>query len=604
MPQPPLPEAHSHYRKRWGAEPVDDARFSFRLWAPGVDAVSLVLEGHAHGMDRDARGWFETELRAAAGQSYEYRLPGGLAVPDPASRAQTQGAHGPSLLVDPRVFEWQTKWTGRPWHETVHYEAHVGTFSPEGTFEGMLRRLDHLASLGITALELCPVTQFGGERGWGYDGVLLYAPHRAYGTPNQLKRLVDAAHARGLMVFLDAVYNHLGPDGNYLASYAPTFFHPERRTPWGDAIAYDQEEVRAFYIDNALYWLDEYRIDGLRLDAVDHIDDMSDEPILQEIASAVRSHGFAYERHLTSEDDRNITLLHERRADGTTPLFDGEWNDDFHHVAHVLATRETEFYYFDFAADPRAALLKAMTSGFVFQGEPSAFRGGKPRGQPSAHLPPVAFVNFLQNHDQVGNRGMSERLSVLAPTEALEVLNAILLLMPCVPLLFMGDEWAETRPFFFFSDFEGELAKVVREGRRDGMQSWPAFADPALRASIPDPNDAQTFERSKLDWSCMHEAAGAKRLQLIRTLLAVRHRELVPRLAGVRSMQGEARVHGTHGIEVSWVLADGAPLTIVANLGGAPFGLPRCAGRELFAIGDRDSSPWSLRATLADAPHA
>ena len=371
----------SHYAKRWGAEPRTRGQYHFRLWAPAHPHITLVLAGRDHRMDATGDGWFEAETAGAPGDAYAFRLPSGLLVPDPASRQQQGDVHGPSQLVDPHAFDWKTSWNGRPWHETVHYEAHVGTFTPEGTFEGVLRKLDHLAALGITALELCPVAQFGGTRGWGYDGVLLYAPHVSYGTPDDLKRLVDAAHARGLMVFLDVVYNHFGPDGNYLASYAPQFFHPERHTPWGAAIAYDLKPVRDFYTDNARFWLEEYRIDGLRLDAVDQIDDQSPAPILQEIARAVRDHSFAYARHLTTEDDRNIVSMHCRDDDGRPVFYDGEWNDDFHHVAHVIATAESGFYYHDFASDPRRELLRALTGGFAYQGQASPFRGGVPRGQ-------------------------------------------------------------------------------------------------------------------------------------------------------------------------------------------------------------------------------
>lgn len=588
----------SHYAKRWGAEPRTRGQYHFRLWAPAHPHITLVLAGRDHRMDAAGDGWFEAETAGAPGDAYAFRLPSGLLVPDPASRQQQGDVHGPSRLVDPHAFDWKTPWNGRPWHETVHYEAHVGTFTPEGTFEGVLRKLDHLAALGITALELCPVAQFGGTRGWGYDGVLLYAPHVSYGTPDDLKRLVDAAHARGLMVFLDVVYNHFGPDGNYLASYAPQFFHPERHTPWGAAIAYDLKPVRDFYTDNARFWLEEYRIDGLRLDAVDQIDDQSPAPILQEIARAVRDHSFAYARHLTTEDDRNIVSMHRRDDDGRPVFYDGEWNDDFHHVAHVIATAESGFYYHDFASDPRRELLRALTGGFAYQGQASPFRGGMPRGQESGHLPPVAFVNFLQNHDQIGNRPMGDRLTVLAMPEAVEALTAVLLLSPMVPLVFMGEEWAERRPFLFFSDFQGELADAVREGRRVGMQSWPGYQDAEFRATIPDPNDPATFARSKLDWDASHGVEGAARLALFRCLLAIRAAEITPRLATMRETRGTSTSHGTHGIEVSWTLGDGARLTLVANLGGLPFGLPTAPGRELFASGSADAGSWFVRVTL------
>ncbi len=405
------------FRRSWGADPAGDGRWEFRLWAPALDRMGLLLDGREHAMERDAEGWFRAELSADPGAEYRFAPPGGPHVPDPAARAQAGDVHGASVLVDPDAYQWQTAWAGRPWHETVLYELHVGTFSKAGTFDGVRRHLDHLADLGVTAIELCPVAQFAGTRGWGYDGVLHYAPHVAYGGPEGLKRLVDAAHERGLMAFLDVVYNHFGPDGNYLNAYAPEFFHEERHTPWGAAIAYDLAPVRNFFIENALYWLDEYRFDGLRLDAVDQIEDQSEEPLLAEIATAVRDHPFGRPVHLTTEDDRNVTRFHERAPDGSPKLYDGEWNDDWHHVAHVLATHESEGYYFDYSQDARNDMAIALRDGYVQQGRHSPFRHGARRGEPSAHLPPTAFVNFLQNHDQTGNRAFGERLTTMAEPE-------------------------------------------------------------------------------------------------------------------------------------------------------------------------------------------
>ena len=592
--------SRAHFPKSWGAEPVTDGRWRFRLWAPGLEEAAVRLDGARHGMDRRADGWFETELAAPAGAPYAFAV-AGREVPDPAARLQAGDVHGPSVLVDPAAFEWRSPWRGRPWHETVLYELHTGTFSPSGDFDGIARRLDHLAATGITAVELCPVAQFSGDRGWGYDGVLLYAPHRAYGGPEGLKRLVDAAHARGLMVFLDVVYNHFGPEGNYLHVYAPEFFDPEQHTPWGAAIAFDRPAVRRFFIENALYWLDEYRIDGLRLDAIDTIRNASDPPIVEELASAVRAHDFGREVHLTTEDDRNVTHLHRRDARGRALLYDGEWNDDFHHVAHVLATGEDDGYYGDYAQDPRGDLVTGLRDGFVQQGRPSPHRGGAPRGEPSSHLPPLAFVNFLQNHDQTGNRAFGERLTALAPPAAVEVLTAILLLSPMVPLIFMGEEWGETRPFQFFCDFHGELAEAVRNGRRREFARWRQFADEATRESIPDPNSPATFERSRLDWSGPDGEAGRARLRLVRELLRVRAEEVAPRLPGIRSMNGSVDARGVRGVEARWTLGDSSRLGIVANLGGTPFedALP---GRELARLGRMARDDWAVRVTLEDAP--
>ena len=590
----------SAFSRNWGADPVADRRWEFRIWAPGCERMGLLLGARSHEMEKTADGWFRAELPADPGTEYRFAPPDGPHVPDPAARAQAGDVHGASVLVDPRAFDWQTRWPGRPWHEVVLYELHTGTFSPEGTFDGVARRLDHLAELGVTAVELCPVAQFAGTRGWGYDGVLLYAPHVAYGGPEGLKRLIDAAHARGLMVFLDVVYNHFGPDGNYLPVYAPEFFHEERHTPWGAAIAYDLAPVRRFFVENALFWLEEYRFDGLRLDAVDQIDDQSDEPILTEIARAVREFDFGRPVHLSTEDDRNITWLHERDGEGRPVLYDGEWNDDWHHVAHVLATHESEGYYFDYARDARAEMAVALRDGYVFQGAPSPFRAGAPRGEPSGHLPPVAFVNFLQNHDQTGNRAFGERLTALAEPRAIEVLTALLLLSPHIPLLFMGEEWGETRPFQFFCDFHGELADAVREGRRREFARWPQFADPELREKIPDPNDPATLERSRLDWSARESAAGARRLDLVRQLLAIRAREIVPRLPGIRGHAAGAEAHGQRGIKARWSLGDGSRLHILVNLGGEPFdhAIP---GNEFFVLGDVARDTWAIRVTIEAA---
>lgn len=588
------------FRRSWGADPVADGRWRFRLWAPGRDRMGLVLAGTEHAMEKDADGWFHAELDAQPGTEYVFAPPDGPHVPDPAARAQSGDVHGPSVLVDPEGYRWRSDWRGRPWHETVLYELHVGTFSRAGSFEGVRDHLDHLADIGVTAIELCPVAQFSGSRGWGYDGVLLYAPHVAYGGPEGLKRLVDEAHDCGLMVFLDVVYNHFGPDGNYLHVYAPEFFHPERNTPWGAAIAFERAPVRNFFVENALFWLDEYRIDGLRLDAVDQIEEETEEPILEEIARAVREYGFDRPVHLTTEDDRNITWMHERDQTGRPRLYDGEWNDDWHHVAHVLATRESEGYYFDYAQDARKDMATALRDGYVHQGRPSPFRDGANRGEPSAHLPPTAFVNFLQNHDQTGNRAFGERLTTLAEAEAIRVLTALLLLSPQIPLLFMGEEYGETRPFQFFTDFHGQLADAVRDGRRREFARWPKFADPELREHIPDPNDPETFNRSKLDWGASRTNAAKRRLRLVSQLCELRAREIAPRLADVRGNAAEVDMHGSCGIEAHWTLGDGSRLHILANLGGEPFdgSIP---GREIFHISDTAEDDWAIRVTIEDA---
>ena len=343
------------------------------------------------------------------------------------------------------------------------YQLHVGTFSEEGTFDGVRRRLGYLADLGVTAIQLMPIADFSGTRNWGYDGVLPFAPDRAYGSPEALKLLIDEAHGHGLQVFLDVVYNHFGPDGNYLHSYAPDMFRHDVPTPWGDAIDYRKRVVRDFVVNNVLLWLEEYRVDGLRFDAVQAIVDDTEPHLLEEIAHSVR-HRFGRHRyvHLVLENEENQASLLERE-DGTPTLYNAQWNDDFHHAAHVALTGEDEAYYKDYADAPVERLGKALAEGFVYQGENMPYRGSE-RGEPSAHLPPTAFVNFLQNHDQIGNRAFGDRLSDLAPAGAVEAMTCLLLLSPSIPMLFMGEEWGTKRPFRFFTDFHDELADAVREG--------------------------------------------------------------------------------------------------------------------------------------------
>jgi len=591
------------FRKNWGAEIIDGGA-RFRIWAPAQPRLSLRVG--ASGADLTMReageGWFELETDAIRpGDLYSFVLADGMAVNDPAARAQPGDVHGPSQLVDPTAFEWRSAdWCGFPWEEVVFYELHTGAFSPEGTFDGAVRRLDHLADTGITAVELLPVTTFGGRRGWGYDGVLLYAPHAAYGGPDGLKRLVDAAHERGLMMFLDVVYNHFGPEGNYLPLYAPDFFHPERRTPWGSAIAYEKAPVRDFFIENALFWLEEYRFDGLRLDAVDQIDDQSEEPILEEIAAAVRRRITDRHVHLTTEDDRNITRLHERDATGRANLYSGEWNDDFHHAAHVVATGEGDGYYSDYAQQPIGQLARALATGFVFQGQPSPFRGGEKRGVDSAHLPPTAFVNFLQNHDQIGNRAFNERLAALAEPDIVELLTAILLLSPQTPLLFMGEEWGARTPFGFFTDFHGELGDAVREGRRREFAKWTLFANEEHRELIADPNVQSTFDRSKLDWTDIDRSEHRQRLDLVKRLLAARRQHVVLLLPRIGANAGAATVLGDRAFAVRWRTGDESALLLHANLGDDAAALlaaasPAPASRIVFALGQGEHDDLPLR---------
>ena len=555
---------------------LPDRSLRFRLWAPAAQQVELILKNGDNAeivlpMQSIAGGWFQIEispLQAKPGTLYHYRLDGGLIVPDPASRANPQDVHGPSQVVDATAFIWQDDtWQGRPWHEAVIYELHMGTFTEEGTFAAAIQRFDYLVDLGITAIELMPVADFPGTRNWGYDGVLLFAPDSSYGTPDELKALVQAAHARGLMVLLDVVYNHFGPDGNYLHAYAPQFFSERHHTPWGVAINFDgngSRIVRDFFIHNALYWLEEYHFDGLRLDAIHAIVDDSRPDIVEELAAKVDAGpGRARQIHLILENDANTAGYLQQGS------IAAQWNDDIHHALQVLLTGEDDGYYADYADQPTRHLARCLAEGFAFQGEASSFRKGRPRGETSTHLPPGAFINFCQTHDQIGNRAYGERLAMLTQPKQLQVALAVLLLAPSPPMLFMGEEFAAATPFQFFCDFQGELADAVTEGRRREFAGFREFADPSARARIPDPNDPATFERCKLDWDCLDEPQHKASLEYYRRLLALRRSHIVPRLLGMRG-GAEFELVGASALIVRWRLGDGAQLTLLANLGDGP----------------------------------
>jgi maltooligosyltrehalose trehalohydrolase len=551
----------------FGATLISPGRTRFRLWAPSQQKVAVEIEGQpAVAMTRSPEGWFETEAPCGVGARYRYRLADGLAVPDPASRAQADDVHGPSLVVDPRAYRWQhPAWRGRPWHETVLYELHAGAL---GGFAGVQAALPGLAALGVTAVELMPINDFPGRRNWGYDGVLPFAPDRSYGTPEELKALVDAAHGQGLMIFLDVVYNHFGPDGNYLAAYAPGFFRDDIATPWGGAIDFRRPEIRRFFAENALYWLLEYRFDGLRFDAVHAI---SEADWLDEMAAEVCA---------TVEPGRHVHLVLEHDGNASEHLrrdFDAQWNDDAHHVLHVLLSGQRDGYYSDYAVAPADMLARCLAQGFAYQGERSAYRQGKPRGSPSGDLAPTAFVLFLQNHDQIGNRPFGDRLVEHADPEALEAAIALQLLCPQIPLIFMGEEGASRTPFLYFTDHHGELAKAVREGRRREFAGFGGFQAGETADAIPDPNAPQTFECSR---PVADDEQGMCRRALYTKLLALRAAVLMPQLEGAQAMAAHAA--GVAGALARWRLADASVLTIACNLGREPCPIERPLGRLLF----------------------
>ena len=562
------------FRRRlpFGAELVSDDRTRFRLWAPSLESVALVIEDEDDvAMEAVAGGWFEAEHACGAGARYRYRVapPGGgasLLVPDPASRAQDGDVHDPSIVVDPDAYPWQhAEWRGRAWCETIIYEIHPGLC---GGFRGVEALLPRLAALGVTAIELMPIADFPGPRNWGYDGVLAFAPDAAYGTPDELKSLIDAAHGHGLMVFLDVVYNHFGPDGNYIGLYADAFFRDDIATPWGRAIDFRRREVRDFFCNNALYWLEEYRFDGLRLDATHSI---VPQDWLAEISACVINAVEGRHVHVVVEHEGNAAhLLGPHRG------FDAQWNDDHHHVLHVLLTDEHDSYYVDFATDAADKLARCLSEGFIYQGQPSIFRKGEPRGENSKDLPPTAFVSFLQNHDQIGNRAFGERLTTLADPAALEAAFAMLMLAPQVPLIFMGEEHASLQPFLFFTSFPGEeLAAAVREGRRNEFAGATAFSDPSVRHAIPDPNDPSTFERSRVDFTepvVGRDDIALAALERTRRLIALRTAHIVPRLESARSLGAEAV--GPKAAVARWHMGDGAVLTIAVNLAADRVSIP------------------------------
>lgn len=570
----------------FGVKTQHNGLMRFRLWAPSVKRVELcLLDGDRElslDMEAQAEGWFELiSVLAPAGSRYHYRIDGARCVPDPASRSQAEDVHGHSIIVDAENWVWSDHdWTGRPWEEAVIYELHVGTFTPEGTFKAASRKLDYLRLLGITAIQIMPIAEFPGKRDWGYDGVLLFAPESSYGSPDDLKELIQAAHGIGMMVFVDVVYNHFGPEGNYLHLYASAFFTTQHQTPWGAAINFDGQNsywVRQFFIHNALYWLEEFHVDGLRLDAVHSIFDSTHPDILEELAETVQSL-FSRHVHLILENDHNAARYLQRDGAGNPNYYVAQWNDDIHHAIHVLLTGETQSYYGDYAAQPLYHLGRCLSEGFSYQGESSVYRHGKHRGEACAHLPPMAFVSFLQNHDQIGNRACGERITTLAPTQAIRATTALLLLAPSPPLLFMGQEWGSRQPFTFFCDFEAELAQQVTEGRRLEL------ADTKARNQMPDPVAETTFQQSLLDWETVSTEHGRQWLDFHRNLLTLRRREIVPRLVNTQGGNSSFQVIGKTALIVYWLLGDGSYLHLVANLGPNPVqALDKPPGRLLFA---------------------
>lgn len=576
----------------------------FRLWAPLQQRVGLRIDdGPVLPMTPADGGWRILDVEGArAGTRYRFVLEDGLEAPDPASRHQPEGLKGPSEVVDPLHYLWRTPdWRGRPWEEAVLYELHVGAFTPEGTFKAAAEKLSYLANLGVTVIQMMPLAEFPGRWGWGYDGVLHYTPYSGYGTPDDLKAFVDEAHRLGLSVMLDVVYNHFGPDGNYMGLYAPLFTE-RHHTPWGAGINYDDADsklVREYVIQNAIYWIDEFRMDGLRLDAVHAIDDLSDEHLLSELARRVRTAAGDRLVHLVVENEHNDPDLLGRDANGDAPAYTAQWNDDIHHALHVAATGETIGYYADYQSLPED-LGRALSEGFIYQGQEMPYRGST-RGGASGHLPAQAFVSFIQNHDQIGNRAFGDRLSAFAEADALRAVAAIYLLSPQIPMLFMGEEWASTRPFPYVCDLDEELNQKVREGRGKEMSRLPGF-EPEHADKIPDPTSEKTFLSAKLDWEeCTDDLAGNS-LDFYKALLAIRREKIFPLLKQA-CRSADYRTEGSR-LDVSWHY-ENAVLGLSVDLGAEAIPAREDARGEVIWRSHLDSdgvrAPWSVIWTIETA---
>lgn len=545
----------------WGPSFTENGT-RFRLWAPDEGRVNLTLAAKSHPMTRTDEGWFEVHVEGKPiGSGYGFVLPDGSTVPDPASRHQSD-ALGLSRLVDPDSYGWKNvHWKGRAWQEAVVYEVHIGTFTTEGTFGAAAERLAYLADIGFTAIEIMPIAHFPGHRGWGYDGVFQYAPFSPYGTAEEFKEFIDTAHGLGLMVFLDVVYNHFGPEGNLLTKYASGFFRQDNPTPWGPRIDFAKTPVRRFFIENALYWIAEYRLDGLRLDAVDQIEDSGDVHVLEELAREVYASVDDRMVHLITENPVNGTDLMAEREDGMR-LYKADWNDDFHHAVHAAATGERTGHYEPFSVEPWRQAAHALAGGYLNEG----------RHVLKAVVPPVAsslptdcFVHFLQNHDQVGNRAIGDRLHAGIDTDLNAALTEVLLLAPQIPLMFQGDDHLSQRPFRFFADYEGDLRADVWNNRAREAVSFGGFPEGFGPEDIPDPSDAATFEGCKLRWDLIDGQETTLWRNFLKRLLAVRRQHIVP-LLGSDLRGGKALEAPNACIFVDWTHRSGT-LRIRANLG-------------------------------------
>jgi maltooligosyltrehalose trehalohydrolase len=550
----------------------------FRVWTPGSESVTLVLDsegGERIEMKVAEHGYFEHFAEGlGAGACYRFHLDDQPdPFPDPAGRFQPDNVHGPSEVIDPTGYDWRaTDWSGIEQKDLVFYELHVGAFSPEGTFDGVRRKLDHLADLGVTAVELMPLGAFPGERNWGYDPAAFFAPDPAYGRPDDLRRLVDAAHEKGLAVFLDVIYNHFGPDGAYAAAFAP-FFTDKHETPWGQAVNLDDEHsagVRHFFIHNALRWLGEYRFDGLRLDATNALVDDSEPHFLEELAASVNDAFPGRKRYLIAEDERNERRLLEPRGSSSGYGLDGVWADDFHHQMRNLTAGDELNYFADFANTTASDLAETLRQGWYYTGQ-HAVHFGAERGTPTDGLAPEHFVLCIQNHDQVGNRPAGARLTEDISMPLYRAATAVLLFAPELPLLFMGQEWAASTPFQFFTDHNDELGRLVTEGRQEEFAEFAELAD-----EVPDPQTEATFRRSELKWDERAEQPHAGTLAFYRALLHLRRK--LP-AAGSDGKGFSVEAHGDHGL----VLRRGDYVLAAALSNGVTLPMPEDAEAVLHS---------------------
>ncbi|CAN5671320.1 malto-oligosyltrehalose trehalohydrolase [soil metagenome] len=544
------------------------------VWAPNATSVEAIVRDRTVAMVHSERGWWRSDTTLEHGDDYAFSLDGGEARPDPRSPWQPEGVHGRSRHVDHSRFGWtDAHWRAPPLASAVVYELHVGTFTPEGTFAAVIERLDHLVALGITALELLPVIEFAGERGWGYDGVDLYAPHHAYGSPDDLKKLVDACHAKGIAVILDVVYNHLGPSGNYLGAFGP-YFTDRYKTPWGDVVNFDHAgstEVRAFFTDSALMWLRDYHFDGLRVDAVHAMFDRSAVHFLEELTTRVRAYEAQAQRSLwvIAESDLNDPRLVRSTEAGGFGM-DAQWSDDFHHALHALITGERSGYYADFGTVEQ--LATALRKAYVYAGGYSAFRDRK-HGRPTTGLRGARFLGYLQNHDQVGNRAAGDRSSRLASPGVLKVGAALVLTSPFVPMLFMGEEWGASTPWLYFTDHDADLGRAVSEGRRREFEAFGWRPE-----DVPDPQEESTFARSVLDWSEMQRTPHAELLNWHRALVSVRRS--TPDLLD----DDLDAVSVRHDEAARWLVLERGAITVACNFGPKPAEVPLPASRRASVL--------------------